>query len=266
MAENAGKNTVIKISGTASALLGEPTTSVAGNLVYQITDADKQVLDYASAVLVLKKGTNDAAESGTNTTNIKMTGHGLVTGDVIINTTRSNAKRSVTRVDADNVTVLAVTGQTTSDTIEVYKTEASTAYVLSRLCGKVTYPSATARVILISGMYFPMSVAAYASSASVDRSCKLLDQSYFGMDYVGRIAGGFSASGSLNDFDVADTIYSDALMAGNAVVVEIRDTAGTAPDRFYALLENTSVKVAVESLTEQNISWQSTKDYINKGG
>ena len=63
---------------------------------------------------------NDAAESGTTTTAIKMTAHGLVTGDVIVNTTRFNAARTVTVVDADNVTVKAVTGQVDTDTIAKY--------------------------------------------------------------------------------------------------------------------------------------------------
>lgn len=61
------------------------------------------------------------AESGTTTTNIKITGHGLAVGDMIVNATRSNAKRSVTAVvDADNITIDAVTGQTTGDSILYY--------------------------------------------------------------------------------------------------------------------------------------------------
>lgn len=65
----------------------------------------------------------DAAESGTTTTNIKMTAHGLVTGDIIYNSTRG-VQRTVTRVDADNVTVEAVTGQTTADAIRKFQASA----------------------------------------------------------------------------------------------------------------------------------------------
>lgn len=65
----------------------------------------------------------DAAESGTITTNITMTAHGLVTGDVIYNSTRG-VQRTVTRVDADNVTVDAVVGQTTADVIRKFQTSA----------------------------------------------------------------------------------------------------------------------------------------------
>ncbi len=73
-------------------------------------------------------GVNDAAESGTTTTNIKMTAHGLSNGDYIINSTRSNAVRSVTKVDADNITVSTVTGQTTADVIKKYPRDKSTVW------------------------------------------------------------------------------------------------------------------------------------------
>lgn len=60
---------------------------------------------------------SDVAESGTTTTNIKMTAHGMATGDYIINSTRSGAVRQIVRFDANNVTVTAITGQTTNDVI-----------------------------------------------------------------------------------------------------------------------------------------------------
>ena len=63
-----------------------------------------------------------SAESGTTTTNIKITGHGLSTGDHIINRTRSNAVREITYVDADNFTVETVTSQTNGDNITFFAT------------------------------------------------------------------------------------------------------------------------------------------------
>lgn len=59
----------------------------------------------------------DAAEATTTTTKIKMTNHGLLNGDYIINTSRSNAVRVISVVDADNITVTAVTGQVAGDVI-----------------------------------------------------------------------------------------------------------------------------------------------------
>jgi hypothetical protein len=65
--------------------------------------------------------TEKTAEGGTTTTNIKITGHGLSAGDMIVNTSRNNAKRAVTAVvDVDNVTVDTVSGQVSGDTILYY--------------------------------------------------------------------------------------------------------------------------------------------------
>lgn len=68
-------------------------------------------------LLVSHLVTSHVAESGTTTTNIHITSHGLVDGDNLINVTRGNAKRAVTIVDVDNVTVDTVANQTTGDSI-----------------------------------------------------------------------------------------------------------------------------------------------------
>lgn len=60
----------------------------------------------------------DVAESGTTTTNIKMVAHGMTNGDYIINKSRTNTVRSITVVDLDNITVTAITGQITGDSID----------------------------------------------------------------------------------------------------------------------------------------------------
>ena len=127
-----GKIAKLNIPGTATAVVGEATTGT-GNVSYQITDTAKQVLEPDSDVSVHKYSADDTAEASPDTTNIYMTGHGLVTGDLIINTTRSNAKRIVTRVDDDHVTVSAVTDQAIGDTIEKCPTESSSSYSLNRL-------------------------------------------------------------------------------------------------------------------------------------
>ena len=60
-----------------------------------------------------------SAEGGTTTTNIKITGHGLATNDVVYNKTR-DVYRLITKVDNDNFTVATVTGQTTGDQIIMF--------------------------------------------------------------------------------------------------------------------------------------------------
>lgn len=62
----------------------------------------------------------DLCESGTTTTTIVATAHGLSTGDYIVNRTRSNAVRQVTVLTANTFTVDAVTSQTNGDTFSKF--------------------------------------------------------------------------------------------------------------------------------------------------
>jgi hypothetical protein len=80
------------------------------------------------------------AESGTNTTTIKITGHGLSTNDVIYNKTR-NQYRIVTVTDANTLTVSSVTSQAQNDEIVAF------AYVSTITAGIGT----TSSLVVISG-------------------------------------------------------------------------------------------------------------------
>jgi hypothetical protein len=262
MAELAGKSVTIKVSGVSTAMTGEATTA-AGNLTYQVTDTAKQVLDRTATIGVLLKGTNDTTEAGTNTTNIKMTAHGLATGDVIINTTRADAKRAVTYVDVDNVTVAAVTDQTNGDTIEVYKQ--TTGYTLNRLNGTATFAAAIARTILISGYYMPMTTAAYANAHSHSQNCSLLESSVYGATHVARLAGLLSASGTLTQINVADETFNDALTAGVPIVIEDVAVSGGSPNRFWAILDSSEMQAAIAGIQSNVVSWTSTDSMIKLG-
>lgn len=71
-------------------------------------------------VKVDDNSSTDTMEGGTTTTNVTATAHGLITGDYIVNRTRSNAVRQITYVDDDNFTVAAVTSQTSGDTFSKF--------------------------------------------------------------------------------------------------------------------------------------------------
>ncbi len=265
MAETAGKDTVIKISGAATAMVGEATSS-SDNTVYQITSTSKQVLDRTGTIRVHKFSANGTAEATTSTTNIKITGHGLVTGDLIINTSRSNAARLVTKVDDNNVTVTAVTDQAAGDTIGRYPTEAAANYTLNRLNSKITYGSALSRTIKVSGDYLPMSTAAYANSMSLSKASELYDRTAFGAAARQRLAGLKSASGTLTQLNIADTTYSTALAAGVPIVIEHRSAAAAEPTRFWAMLDSDELAAAVGSLQNETVTWVSYDEWINLGG
>lgn len=267
MPELAGKDLVLKVSGAATPFVGEATTSEEGNLKYQITDINKQVLDMSALIRVHKKGSDDAAEVGTTPTILKMTGHGLVVGDLIINTTRENAARLVLTVpDANTITVDNVTSQASGDIIEIYKTESQSNYSLDKLNGEVTYSTALARTIKISGSYLPLSIAAYATKVSRSQQCDLLESSTINSDgYKKRVPGLKSASGTITHLDVVDTIYEDALLSGNPIVIEDKSNASGLPNRFWALFESDELTAAVDGLQEVSVSWTSTNKWLELG-
>ena len=75
---------------------------------------------FAGLIIKVADGTdNHAAEAGTTTTNITVTGHGLSAGDFIVNTSRANAVREVlTIIGANDFTVEAIASQTSGDNID----------------------------------------------------------------------------------------------------------------------------------------------------
>ncbi|MFA5716066.1 MAG: hypothetical protein WC998_10010 [Candidatus Paceibacterota bacterium] len=88
----------------------------------------------ALQLLIQEFQNNPFAEASTTTT-IKITAHGLETGDMIVNQDRRFAgsfdpcSRVVTKVDSDTLTVAAITGQVAGDTIRLYKFIDRTGYL-----------------------------------------------------------------------------------------------------------------------------------------
>jgi hypothetical protein len=265
MAEYSGNQCVIKISGAPTAMVGEATTSVAGDLIYTITDVSKQVLDRTSVIKVHKQSTSFVAEADTTTTTIKATGHGLVVGDLVCNTTRSNAYRLVLTKTTNDFTISAITGQVATDTIMCYPTEAVSNYVLNRLNGTVTYATAATRVIKISGNYLPMATAAYAHDFSDKQQCDIHDVTPFGVDSKQRIRGLKFASGSLKQFDVTDMTYKNALTADIPVVYERRVFSAEEPSRFWVMLENSEVTAAIDGVADESVTWISHDEWLRLG-
>src|SRR3954452_186344 len=61
MSAIAGRKGLIKVSGVGVAFVGEATTKVTANTVYQITNATKRGWDRAAAITVKKDGVAQAA-------------------------------------------------------------------------------------------------------------------------------------------------------------------------------------------------------------
>jgi len=105
------------IENTTRALTGFITTVSDANHVIHDSITGQVATD---SIKKFHKQANGTAEVGTTAGMIKITAHGLSTGDWIRNTSRGNALRKVTVIDADFLDVDDITDQTAGDTIEVY--------------------------------------------------------------------------------------------------------------------------------------------------
>lgn len=77
---------------------------------------------FANLVVKTDNGSSTkTTEATTNTTSVKITAHGFLVGDHIVNRTRSNTIRQILTVpDADHFTVEAIAGQTSGDSISYF--------------------------------------------------------------------------------------------------------------------------------------------------
>lgn len=199
MAEHSGIDLVLKVSGAPTAMADEATTAT-GNLVYQITNAVKRVLD---------RDTPPTVEDG-----------------------------AVPTVEP---------------------------YTVNYLSGKITFATATARTITITGKYLPMSVAAYANAYNRAEECNIFEGTPFATAYKTRVPGLKSMSGALTNLNVLDTVFNAALIAGIPIVIEDATISTEEPNRVWAMLEQSEIAAAVDGLQQQTVTWSSTDAWIKLG-
>jgi hypothetical protein len=258
--ELAGRHATVKITGNAVPYEGLPTTSIAGNFDYQITDAAKRIQAYNVPMQVhVRTQTAKASTTGTTTTTIRLTAHGLNTGDLVVNTTRSTA-RIVTKVDANTLTVAEISGQTVGDLFDLYPT-VTTGFELHPLEGLVRFETATTRVVRVTGAYLPVTTLGYAHEYTRRDHCDLHDVSKFGDTFRRRLPGILTGSGTLSDWDVESTYFSDKLEEDDVFVIEFVAAAGVAPVRCYAYIESNELRGAITGVQDSVVSFITTKEF-----
>lgn len=201
------------------------------------------------------------AESGTTTTNIKITNHGLVTGDVIMNITRNNITKTVTRIDANNLTVSAILGQTAGDTIETYKT--FTTHTVNLIKGTITIPEEYDNGSTIaSGTYYPITCVATAHDYQISQQTDMGDITPFLATHKKKMPLEKFASGTISYFDVIDTYFEDALTNGTEVFIDLMDGTG-GRRRTKALIDKNDMKAAIGSPQSATVSFISTDQFTD---
>jgi len=258
-----GKAIMVKIPGTATAMVGEATTEDGTTKIYLITATAKQVLEPDTAIAVHKySGSPSTAEDGTNTTNIEITGHGIAVGAtcLIINTTRASAKRIATAADANNLTVAAVTSQAAGDEIKLCPVELSSGYALNRLKGTVTYATATSREIYVSGNYLPLSEIGGAKEISIGLSADNQDVTVFGKNFIVREQGLKDISVSISGFYLTDTNMAFLTGDKNVLIEFYIDRTSTWHIRLWSRMSSEEISGAVDGVVEESLDLEGDTD------
>jgi hypothetical protein len=257
----AGKNSLIKATGTSIDFVGE-TTTTTDDKIYQIDNTVKRVWDRTADIDVYEFDSTELAEAGTDTTTIIITGHGLSTGDLIVNTTQSNATRIVTVSDPDTLTMDAVTGQTTGDSIDLYP-QTVEEFTTNRLTGKITFENVDAGRgdVRVSGEYLPVTTVAEAFEFEFSIAANNGDTTEFLDQYMNRIQLLKDVTGTISRYKSSSTLFFDNLHNGVVFVLEIfTDNTVAADFLAWVLLAEVETTGAVSAVVMENISFEGTKD------
>lgn len=159
--------------------------------------------------------------------------------------------------------VKQVLDRTATITVKDGGVATSEAYTLNRLNGTVTFETKDeTRVITIDGKYLPMSAAAGAHQYNYNKSVELHDVTAFLATHKARIAGQKWAAGTLSSWDIND-YFSDALTAGDPVVLEFRGQTAGEPERVWALLESSEMAAAIADAQSETVTFISTDELLN---
>jgi hypothetical protein len=183
-------------------------------------------------------------------TAVAMTGEATTTTDNTVYQITNTAKRVL---DRDATITVKDGGVATAET-----------YTLDRLGGTITFTSADpGRVITVDGDYLPMSTAAYAHAHTYRKGVDLHLIPAYGATHKKRLPGLKFASGTLSQWDVTSDYFSDALTAGEPIVLEFRAEAAGEPKRVWALLESDEMRSAIASPQDEIVTFISTDELLN---
>lgn len=137
-------------------------------------------------------------------------------------------------------------------------------YTLQRLTGSVIFANArnAGTEIRVSGQYLPMSTAAECHEWDSTINGDLIDVTRFQSDWTEKIQGLKSAEGSLSRWWNIDTYFTDSLIAGKPVVIELYAQDSFEPDKIWAILTSDEMSAAVDGAVEDEVSYESTDEML----
>jgi hypothetical protein len=147
-------------------------------------------------------------------------------------------------------------------TVLVGGSPVTTGFTVDTLNGTVIFDTSSVRTVTVTGKYVPTSTAAECHEFSLKINGETIDVTKFGDDFLTKIQGMKSAEGSLSKWFTTDRYFSNALVAGSPVVIEIYPQDTLNPDRIWAVLTGDEVSAAVDGATDVSVSFESTNKML----
>jgi hypothetical protein len=132
-------------------------------------------------------------------------------------------------------------------------------YKVDYLNGKVTFATAVARVITISGAYMVPTTIATADSFSNAMTADMLENTPFNSTFRTFQSGLITGSLSLGRFHVSDSLFVDDLLNGDYKIVEINVDPSNSIS-VYGLLGTDSIESPVDGLIKESLTYQTTNN------
>lgn len=137
---------------------------------------------------------------------------------------------------------------------------------VNKLSGTFTFAAPgyadTETIRVKAGNYLPMSTAAYGHEYTFGKGCDILAAPKFGDTHKAKLAGQKFAYGTISQWDITSAYFSDALIAGNPVVIEFSPD-GSLIGRVWALLESQEMQAAIESPQDEIVTFISTDAWLD---
>lgn len=147
--------------------------------------------------------------------------------------------------------------------VEVDGVAQTSGYTVDTLNGTVLFTAdQTGNVVTVTGYYVPTSTAAECHEWSNSITQDFEDTPRFQDEWNRKTPTLKSASGSLSEWYNVDTYFSDALIAGNPVVIELYAQDTLNPDRVWGVLNSVEMSAAVDGVAETSVSYESTNKML----
>lgn len=275
----AGYTVAVKLTGTAVAVALEPTTEVVTDTTYQVTDANKRIIDPTVAVVAKDLGSSTVISgealttiSGDATYQITNAAHRVLDPSVDVVLTSSNVGTihmpdfsvdyptgTITIVDTPHpLGTLTLAGAYFTPTV-IDAADVEVDY----LFGKVTLASPPTGPVTLSYSYLPVLTAAETREFSVSMSRTELETTIHGQAARTYILGPKMAEGTFGSLDVGstdidpggDSVVPETLLSG-AIPKLLEITIGARFFRAWILLTKLDLTAKFEDLVQSTLSWK----------